>query len=147
MARAPYQVLVFPFYRDSNHTVRFAIFHRSDRDIWQPVAGGGEDGESILETAVRETAEESGIIRPSDTFVPLQSKTMIASNEFPEADWGPEVQEIPEHAFGVEFLSDKIVLSDEHTAYEWLTIEKARERLYWAANIRALNELYDLIET
>ena len=142
MARAPYQVLVFPFNRDTNSILRFAIFFRSDRKLWQAVSGGGEDGETILETAVRETREETGIICSPDSFIPLDSKTMIPANEFPEGNWGPDIKEIPEHCFGVEFPTDQILLSDEHTQFIWLEIEKARTQLYWKSNVQALNELY-----
>jgi len=143
MARAPYQVLVIPYFKPVDQPTLFALFHRADRDLWQPVAGGGEDGETVLETAVRETHEETGVRRPAELFIPLESKAMISADEFPEGDWGPEVVQIPEYAFGIEFESDKIVISDEHTAFEWLTIDKARQRLFWEANIRALNELYE----
>ena len=146
MARAPYQVLVIPFFKDDDQTIRFALFHRSDRDIWHPVAGGGEDNETILETAVRETHEETGADRPAEAFIPLQAKAWIPATEFPEGDWGPDVVEIPEYAFGVEFPSDKIALSDEHTDFVWLEIEQARTLLFWPSNVGALNELYDLLQ-
>lgn len=142
MARAPYQILVFPFHRDDSGKLRFAIFHRSDRDLWQAVSGGGEAGETVLQSAVRETNEETGTACAPETFIPLQSKAMIPAHEFPEGDWGTDITEIPEYSFGVEFLSDRITLSDEHTQFLWLEIEKARTQLYWPSNVRALDELY-----
>lgn len=145
MARAPYQVLVFPFYRDAKGALKFAIFHRSDRDLWQAVSGGGEDGETILQTAVRETKEETGIVCAPESFIPLRSQAMIPANEFPEGDWSPDVTEIPEFSFGVEFLSDRITLSDEHTQFLWLELERARTQLYWKSNVRALDELYQIL--
>ena len=45
--RAPYQVLIFPYYR-TEKGIEYAIFHRSDADWWQAISGGGEDGETIM---------------------------------------------------------------------------------------------------
>lgn len=70
---------------------------------------------------------------------------MIPADEFPEGDWGPDITEIPEYSYGVEFRSDRIVLSDEHTRFVWLEIEKARTKLYWPSNVRALDELYQIL--
>lgn len=45
--RAPYQVLVFPYYIGSNG-IEYAIFRRSDSGWWQAISGGGEDGETVI---------------------------------------------------------------------------------------------------
>lgn len=61
MARARYQVLVIP-YCIMDGQARFCVFRRNDLDIWQFIAGGGEDEDaSILESAKREAFEEAGI--------------------------------------------------------------------------------------
>ena len=56
--RAPYQVLVFPYYK-GDKGIEYAIFNRSDADYdyWQGIAGGGEDGETIIESVQRESWE------------------------------------------------------------------------------------------
>lgn len=58
--RAPFQILAIP-YKKSNGTPIYCVFHRSDYDQWQFIAGGGEDGESPIEAAAREIFEESGV--------------------------------------------------------------------------------------
>jgi len=58
--RAPFQVLVLPF-RHREGRLEFAIFRRADDGSWQGIAGGGEDGESPVEAARREAAEEAAI--------------------------------------------------------------------------------------
>ena len=61
MARVRYQVLVIP-YCIMDGQARFCVFRRNDLDIWQFIAGGGEDEDaSILESAKREAFEEAGI--------------------------------------------------------------------------------------
>ena len=55
MARAAYQVLVIPFWMESNEP-QYCVFRRSDMQIWQFIAGGGERedylrGAEILQSA------------------------------------------------------------------------------------------------
>ena len=40
MARAPFQILVFP-YRRRGDKFEFALFRRADDGYWQGIAGGG----------------------------------------------------------------------------------------------------------
>lgn len=59
--RAPYQVLVFPYHK-GDEGMEYAIFHRSDADWWQAIAGGGEVGIAkpnvkLFETACKRVSE------------------------------------------------------------------------------------------
>ena len=54
--RAAFQILAIP-YRIIDGTPRYCVFHRADHDKWQFIAGGGEDAETPLEAAKRETLE------------------------------------------------------------------------------------------
>lgn len=57
--------------------------------------------------------------------------------------WGPKVYVVRELAFGAEVAwSETIRLSNEHSAFEWLTYPDARERLQWDSNRTALWELH-----
>lgn len=58
--REPYQILSIP-YRVVDGTPLFCVFRRVDSNIWQFIAGGGENGETPIEAAKRETVEEIGI--------------------------------------------------------------------------------------
>ena len=58
--RAAFQILAIP-YRIIDGTPRYCVFHRADHDQWQFIAGGGEDEETPLEAAKRETFEEGGV--------------------------------------------------------------------------------------
>ena len=46
--RAPFQILAIPFRKTSSREMEFCVFHRSDLDQWQFIAGGGEDDETII---------------------------------------------------------------------------------------------------
>jgi dATP pyrophosphohydrolase len=110
--RAAFQVVVFPFRREGQGFV-YALFRRQDAGYWQGVAGGGEAGESPLEAARREAAEEAGV-GDGAQFVVLDARaTMPVVAVTGEFSWGPRVLVIPEYAFGVGVDSAELRLSDE----------------------------------
>jgi len=55
------------------------VLKRSDADCWQFVAGGGDDGETPIQAAVRETREEVGISAP---VISLDSRASVPRNCF-----------------------------------------------------------------
>lgn len=137
--RAPFQILAIPYRREAGY--RFCVFHRSDIDQWQFVAGGGEDAETPLQAAIREIKEETGLTAQS--VLPLTSMAYVPANVIAEKHrqlWPRDTFVIPEYAFA--FLCDAdIRLSQEHTGYEWLPYGEAMERLTWDSNRTALYEL------
>lgn len=142
--RAKYQVLVIPFKRTENK-VQFCIFKREDMNVWQGIAGGGEEGETFLETAKREFYEESNI--KTDNIIALYSNSTIPSYHFKEAiNWGNDFYVVPEYAFAVELKNEEILLSDEHKSYKWVSYEEANKLLEWDSNITALWELNERIK-
>ncbi|HEU4452143.1 MAG TPA: NUDIX domain-containing protein [Longimicrobium sp.] len=141
MARAPFQVLVFPFVRAAGG-VRYAVFRRADaaEECWQGIAGGGEEGESPAAAARREAWEEAGI-GPDRPLFALDSRCTIPVVAVAGLLWGPEVLVIPEHAFGVELDSESVRISREHTEVRWAGYDEAAALLRWDSNRAALWEL------
>lgn len=137
--RAPFQVLVIPYYRNKEN-IKYCIFKRSDLKIWQGIAGGGEDNESPIECAKRETFEEAEI-SPTNRFIELDSKTSIPVEAISGFIWGKNILVIPEHSFGVEVKNKKIALKKEHTQSIWLNYKDALNKLKWDSNKTALWEL------
>jgi dATP pyrophosphohydrolase len=77
MPRLPFNVLVFPYRAlSSKETFEYAIFKRRDLKFWQGISGGGEDNETPLQAAKRETLEESGISMES-YFIQLDTVNSI----------------------------------------------------------------------
>ena len=142
MARAAFQVLVIPFHVDTNGEPLYLLFKRSDKNVWQWIAGGGEDDEGPEQTARREALEEAGI--PLDAnLMRLDSTASIPAIHFADRHlWGDDVYVIPEFSFGVEVQSKEVCLSGEHSACAWLDYETARARLEWESNRTALWELH-----
>lgn len=142
MARAKYQVLIIPYYVE-NQIVKYGIFHRSDMDIWQFIAGGGEDeDESFLDSAKREAYEEANIPISEKYFI-LDTQCSIATECFKKArlGWGEDCLVIPEYSFAVKISNMNFEISNEHIEYEWVDYETAKKRLKYDSNKVALWEL------
>jgi dATP pyrophosphohydrolase len=141
MTRAPFQVLVYPYRKVGNDELVYALLKRSDGGYWQAIAGGGEDGETPLDAARRETLEETGI-PPNSPFLQLDTIEPIPVTEFKDSYlWGEDVYVIPQYCFGVLVKNGRLLLSREHTDYQWLPYQEARELLKYGGNKTALWEL------
>ena len=138
MPRAPFNVLVIA-YRVVGETHEYAVLHRADVEMWQFVAGGGEDDETPDQAARRELAEEAGIT--SDRWMKLDSFASVPRDAFPGAPWPDEVYVVPEYCFAVDVGAAEVVLCHEHDCFEWLDYEATRKRLTWDSNRNALWEL------
>jgi dATP pyrophosphohydrolase len=97
--RAPMQVLVIP-YKIQNDKPLYCIFMRSYVHYWQFIAGGGEDNETPLEAACRETKEEAGICisglfqLTSSFYVPAD-----CISEKHRKNWTADTFVLPEYCF------------------------------------------------
>jgi len=141
MARAPFQIVVFPFRQNENGNYEYAIFKRSDDSYWQGIAGGGEDHETPVEAAKREAFEEAKI-PTSAKYFRLRAMDMVPVYHFPARKlWPKDIYVIPNYCFGVESSNVDIILSVEHTAFKWVDCETGRALLHWQGNKTALWEL------
>lgn len=141
MARAAFNVAVYPYRQMANGTFEYALLQRSDAGFWQGVSGGGEDEETPLAAAQRETFEETGI--PADSvFLPLDTVEPIRVTVFGNSHlWGEDVYVVPQYCFGVQADGRTIVLSHEHADFRWLPYAEADELLRYDGNKTALWEL------
>jgi dATP pyrophosphohydrolase len=140
MARAPFQVLVFPYYRTDADT-EYAIFRRTDTGYWQGIAGGGEGEETPLQAAKREAQEEASIPAAS-RYVTLEALSKVSVVQVAGTLlWGEDVLVIPEYCFGVEAVNRQLALSREHVEYRWVQYDTAVAMLHWDSNKTALWEL------
>lgn len=142
MSRAAFQVLIIPYRIDANGQPCYLLFRRADIDVWQWIAGGGEDNEEPEQTARRESLEEAGISEAAH-FIWLDSVASIPAIHFADRHiWGDDVYVIREYSFGVEVKDEEVCLSSEHKECAWLNYETARSHLEWDSNKTALWELH-----
>lgn len=90
---------------------------------WQPVCGGVENKESLIETVIREVFEETGI---SNIKSILDLDYTFTYREVKEG----ELMEMQDYCFAVEINNvTNIKLSNEHEEYKWCSYDQAKEIL------------------
>ncbi len=148
MARAKYQVLVIPYLKTEDG-IFYGIFKRADcEDCWQFIAGGGEtEDENPMASAKREAQEEANISSDAH-FSALETTCSISTECFKNARaiWGEECLVIPEYSFAVEVKKEDIRISREHSKFEWVDYDTAKQRLKYDSNKVALWELDNKIK-
>ena len=141
MARAPFQVLVFPYLVQTNGELAYAVFRRGDDGAtWQAISGGGEDDETPLDAARREAWEEAGI-PPGSAYLALDALASIPAVTFAAFRDRNDLFVVPEYSFGVEVVEVDLRLSSEHAEYAWFPYQEAHATLRWDSNQVALWEL------
>ena len=119
----------------------FALLLRADEGFWQGIAGGGEDNETPLEAAKRETLEEAGI-GSSAKFLRLDTMESVPVTTLKDNPlWGEDVYVVPQYCFGVDGSDLEIMISHEHSAFGWFTYDQTIQLLKFDGNKTALWEL------
>lgn len=134
------------------HTAELEVLliERADHPgFWQGVTGSKDAiDEPFAETAVREVAEETGIVVGSPRIPASALRDWALHNVYDiypvwRHRYAPGVVRNVEHVFGLEVPRDvAITLSArEHVAYEWLPWEAAAERCFSPSNAEAVRQL------
>ncbi|GGY28487.1 dihydroneopterin triphosphate diphosphatase [Paludibacterium paludis] len=128
------------------HTVagEVLLIERADRPgLWQSVTGSREGGETLLETARREVAEETGLCGDELKFADWGYSTRYEiypqwRHRYPEG-----VTHNVEHAFGLCLPAPvPVVLSpDEHIAWRWVDWRQAARAVFSPSNAEAILRL------
>jgi dATP pyrophosphohydrolase len=103
---------------------------------WECVHGHIDDGETPVQAALRELAEETGL--QSARFYNLSRVEMFYSHRL------HQVALIPAFAAIIQQRSEP-TLSREHESWEWLPIEQAAQRVSWPRLRRGLRDVTRLL--
>jgi 8-oxo-dGTP pyrophosphatase MutT (NUDIX family) len=98
---------------------------------WHPVTGGVEKKETFFEGAQREVLEETGYAERDGQWFDLEFSYRF-QGRFGEAE---------EHAFGLILTGtrkDPVIDSSEHTAFEWVSLKEAQDRVQFESQRDAL---------
>ena len=128
------------------HTAELQVLllERADRPgFWQSVTGSLHAGETLLQTAQRELAEETGIIAAPGTLVDWQRQNRFEIYVHWRSRYAPGVTHNTEHVFGLTLpaAQDIVLAPREHLAWQWLPWRAAADRVFSWSNAEAIREL------
>ncbi|GHT90628.1 NUDIX pyrophosphatase [Betaproteobacteria bacterium] len=110
---------------------------------WQSVTGSQEDGETLRDTALREVAEETGIVVPPQQLRDWRQSR--AYEIFPEwrHRYAPGVTRNTEHLFSLQIPTHQPIrlAPDEHRGYCWLPAQTAAARCFSESNRDAILQI------
>lgn len=110
---------------------------------WQSVTGSRDDEESLRETAVRETFEETGLDAMRYALTDWQVQNVYDIYPKWRHRYPPGTTHNTEHVFGLELPERTAVqLSPrEHLSYVWLPWREAAEKVFSPSNRAAILQL------
>lgn len=129
------------------------IIHTDNKDVlllervnpfkfWQSVTGSLQAAESHADAARREVAEETGLC---DTYCPTYTgvNRLFTIDPRWRKRFPPGVTENVEYEYrlAIPQRADVTIAPDEHSTFEWLSIDDAIERVWSWTNKRALEQL------
>jgi dATP pyrophosphohydrolase len=124
------------------------LLERADYpDFWQSVTGSQDPGETLLQTAVRELGEETGIAVTAADLDDWEVQNRYEIYPFFSHRYPPGVTHNTEHVFGLRLPARRPVAlaPGEHTAYAWLPWEAAAGRVRSWSNRDAIRMLPEMI--
>jgi dATP pyrophosphohydrolase len=148
--RQPFQVSVYPV-RVVDKACEYLLLRRVPKPklgldrFWQGITGGIEEGEGIVEAAMRELDEETKL-------VPAALEQVDYSYSFPVDDrwrhmYAAGVEEILEYVF-VAFIDGyrEPSISQEHDKWRWCKLKRALGMLKYPGNVEALKRCDRLVK-
>lgn len=133
---------IIPFIKH-NSIIEYLILKRNDVSLWQFVSGGGENNETPIEAAKRELIEETGITAVN--LIPLKTNNSIPIRFFKEHRNKKNLYVIPEFCFAIKLDTNKVIISHEHSEYQFSSYSEAYKILKYDSNKTALWELRERI--
>lgn len=108
--------------------------------FWQSVTGSLEPGETPPQAALRELAEETGIVAPPGALQDWRQTACFAIRPEWRTRYAPDVMYNTEHVFSVCIDRGQPIrlATDEHRAMQWLALEDAAQKVFSWTNRDAI---------
>lgn len=140
MYKIPVSVLVVIHTAD----LEVLLLERADHPgYWQSVTGSQDPGETLLDTAMREIAEETGLNAADYQLTDWHVENRYEIYEEWRWRYGPDVRFNTEHVFGLRLPSAMPVTisTREHLNYIWLPWQQAARKVFSSSNAEAIMSL------
>ncbi len=138
--KLPVSVLVVTHTPD----LKVLLVERADRPgFWQSVTGSQHAGETLVETAVRELREETGLDVGRYKLIDWRKQTVFEIYPHWRHRYAPGVTHNTENVFSLQVpdMLDVTLAPREHVAYAWLPWRQAADQVFSWSNAEAIREL------
>lgn len=138
--KIPVSVLVLVHTAD----LRVLLLERADRPgYWQSVTGSQDAGETLLQTAQRELAEETGIVADAAALNDWRRQNRYEIYPHWRHRYAPGITHNTEHVFSLELpaVRDIVLAPREHLDHQWLPWRAAADRVFSWSNAEVIREL------
>lgn len=128
------------------HTVdlQVLLLERADHPgYWQSVTGSQNPGETLLQTALREVLEETGLNAANSVLTDWQTENQYEIYEEWRWRYSPDARFNTEHVFGLclPTITPIRIAAREHLDYMWLPWQQAAEKVFSSSNAAAILDL------
>lgn len=138
--KQPVSVLVVIFTAD----LEVLLLERADHPgYWQSVTGSREAGETLLDTALREVREETGLDARQYALTDWQAQNVYEIYPQWRYRYPPDTLHNTEHVFGLQ-LPHRVAVQlapREHLNCRWLAWQDAAEAVFSPSNRAAILQL------
>ncbi len=120
------------------------LLERADRPgFWQSVTGSQNPGEKLLETAMRELLEETGLDAARHGLTDWGRQNRYEIYQSWRHRYAPGITHNTEHVFGLVLPQPQPVMlaPREHLRYEWLPWREAADKVFSWSNAEVIREL------
>jgi len=124
--------------------LRVLLLERADHPgYWQSVTGSCEPGETLLETAIREVREETGLDASHYRLTDWHTQNVYEIYPHWRFRYPPDITHNTENVFGLELpgVVPIQLAAREHLNYKWLPWQDAAEAVFSSSNRAAILQL------
>lgn len=124
--------------------IKVLLLERADHPgYWQSVTGSCEAGETLLDTAVRELAEETGLDAGLYSLADWQSQNVYEIYPQWRYRYPPDTIYNTENVFGLQLPRPVVIklAPREHLNFQWLPLQDAAQKVFSPSNREAIMQL------
>ena len=140
----PYKIPVSVLVVIHTPDLQVLLLERADRPgFWQSVTGSQNEGETLVQTAQREVAEETGLDASRYALVDWRKQNRFQIYQRWRSRYAPGVTHNTEHVFSMRVPSALPVrlAAREHLQYQWLPWRDAADKVFSWSNADAIRDL------